>query len=468
MPHSLMKLYISHALTTWNSRTFEFGAVIFLAAIFPGTLFYASCYALIRSIAATILSSYIGNLVDRTDRLALIRQSIVWQRIPVAASCGVFVLLAKLRSSGFLTEMLFAVTVALACVEKLASMGNTIAVERDWLVVISESTVVDLQDLNATIRRIDLICKLVAPVVISFVDSYSTLVAIYVIMGQSTLSVLMEYFAIAQVYHSVPSLSHPKEPSTPDPTASSSRDRTSNPASTSPWRSYTHSPAFFASLSLSLLYLTVLSTGIQLTTYLLSLGYDSLSVSLMRLAAVAVELSATCLAPLLMARIGATRAGLWSVNWLLCWVGGGVVTFLGLGGNGMGAGAGAALVGGVVGSRLGLWGFDLAVQFLVQESTPAAHRGKFSAAEMALQNLFELLSFASTIVFSSPKTFKYPVLISCGAVAMSACCFAAFVRQKRGHLLHASKCLKRKEYVAVPQVELQELRLDEDVEHGRD
>lgn len=95
--------------------------------------------------------------------------------------------------------MLFAVTVALACVEKLASMGNTIAVERDWLVVISESTAVDLQDLNATMRRIDLICKLLAPVVISFVDSYSTLVAIYVILGQSTISVLIEYLAIAQV-----------------------------------------------------------------------------------------------------------------------------------------------------------------------------------------------------------------------------------------------------------------------------
>ncbi|KAJ9646375.1 hypothetical protein H2201_008074 [Coniosporium apollinis] len=362
--------------------------------------------------------------------------------------------------------MLFAVTVALACVEKLASMGNTIAVERDWLVVISESTAVDLQDLNATMRRIDLICKLLAPVVISFVDSYSTLVAIYVILGQSTISVLIEYLAIAQVYHSIPSLSQPKEPNTPDSTASDPPDRTIDPAPTSsPWRFYTHSPAFLASLSLSLLYLTVLSTGIQLTTYLLSLGYDSISVSLMRLAAVAVELSATSLAPLLMARIGATRAGLWSVNWLLCWVSVAVAVFLALGGRGMAAGA--ALVAGVVGSRLGLWGFDLAVQFLVQESTPASHRGKFSAAEMALQNLFELLSFASTIIFSSPETFKYPVLISCGAVALSACCFAAFVRQKRGHLLHASKCLKRKEYVTVPQVELRELQLDEDVEQGQ-
>ena len=72
----LLRLYISHTLSTWNSRTFEFGAVIFLAAIFPGTLFYASCYALFRSAAAALLSSWVGGLVDRTHRLVLVRRSI--------------------------------------------------------------------------------------------------------------------------------------------------------------------------------------------------------------------------------------------------------------------------------------------------------------------------------------------------------------------------------------------------------
>lgn len=60
---------------------------------------------------------------------------------------------------------------------------------------------------------------------------------------------------------------------------------------------------------------------------------------------------------------------------------------------------------------------------------------------MALQNIFEMLSFASTIVFSRPQQFQYPVLISCGAVAVAAACFAGYVRQERGHLLHRSRCL---------------------------
>lgn len=77
---------------------------------------------------------------------------------------------------------------------------------------------------------------------------------------------------------------------------------------------------------------------------------------------------------------------------------------------------------------------------------------------MALQNLFELLSFSSTLVFSRPEQFEYPVLMSCGAVAVSAVCYATFVRQRRGHLLHLSRCLQRKErpYSAVPETEGQE------------
>ena len=72
----LMRLYISHALSAWNSRMFEFGAVLFLASIFPGTLFYASIYALVRALSAVALSSWLGARVDSLDRLVAVRHSI--------------------------------------------------------------------------------------------------------------------------------------------------------------------------------------------------------------------------------------------------------------------------------------------------------------------------------------------------------------------------------------------------------
>lgn len=74
--HVRNKLYISHFLSTWNSRLFEFGAVLFISTIFPGTLFPVSIYALTRSASVVVFSTAIGHLIDRSERIFLIRLSI--------------------------------------------------------------------------------------------------------------------------------------------------------------------------------------------------------------------------------------------------------------------------------------------------------------------------------------------------------------------------------------------------------
>jgi hypothetical protein len=69
-------LYLSHFLSTWNSRFFEFGAILFLAGIFPGTLLPASVYALVRTASAIVLAPLIGRFIDNGDRLKVVRTSI--------------------------------------------------------------------------------------------------------------------------------------------------------------------------------------------------------------------------------------------------------------------------------------------------------------------------------------------------------------------------------------------------------
>lgn len=49
-------------------------------------------------------------------------------------------------------------------------------------------------------RRIDLFCKLIGPLVISLIDGLATEIAILVILGLNVVSVGIEYFAIAQVF----------------------------------------------------------------------------------------------------------------------------------------------------------------------------------------------------------------------------------------------------------------------------
>jgi iron-regulated transporter 1 len=67
------------------------------------------------------------------------------------------------------------------------------------------------------------------------------------------------------------------------------------------------------------------------------------------------------------------------------------------------------------------------------------NRGAFSSVEAAWQNAFELCSYISTVIFSHPEQFQWPGLLSVIAVYTAGVLYAAFVRKRRGHLLHLSR-----------------------------
>lgn len=517
------RLYISHFLSTWNSRVFEFSAVLFLAAIFPDTLLPMSVYAVVRGVAAMVFAEAVGACIDRGDRLAVVRASILGQRAAVAVSCGVFwVMLA--RSTGTTSEAsttttdafssgastlsgasvttdtlplplplpgidmldaffsaltgssvstptpasaspttplasgLFAIVVLAACVEKLGSVMNLVAVERDWVVVMTEGNAPARRLLSARMRRIDLFCKLVGPLTISFVAAASTRAALWATLGMSGASVVVEYFCIAVVYRRVPELR--RRPAVWDDSAVAATRATTTTTTTSTvsdlWRGtravgrrllpfaslpfYFRHPAFLPSFSLAILYLTVLSFSGQMVTFLLAAGYTPLYVGLARTASTVFELSATWVAPRLMGRIGVVRGGIWSLSWQALWLTAATAVFFWAspagGGGGSLTGA-TCLAAGVALSRIGLWGYDLCAQSIVQDEVADAHRGAFSTAEAAFQNLFEVLAYATTIVWARPDQFRWPVAVSVAAIYTASALYTAFVRRRRGHLFHS-------------------------------
>ncbi|PFH49799.1 hypothetical protein AMATHDRAFT_146811 [Amanita thiersii Skay4041] len=444
----LKRLYISHSLSTWNSRSFEFGATLFLATIFPGTLLPTSVYALTRSLSAILFAPTVGRYIDTHNRLEVVRLSIVLQRVSVALSCVVFwYMLADGSSTEYLKPYLLVLLALLACVEKLFSIMNTVSVERDWVVVIAHGDEVQLRVLNSMMRRIDLFCKLIGPLAISLVDGYSAAIAILVTLSSNVLSVIVEYYAIAQVYNEVPTLRLHRTSSPPELTQLESNSpggvNESSISRVSTLRgslsAYFNHPVVLPSLALALLYFTVLSFSGQMVTYLLSLGFQPVHIALARIVSVAFEISATWLAPVAMAKIGSIRAGLWFINWQITWVTIAVVLFLRAKSLMLSA---MGLVGGVILSRVGLWGFDLCAQVIIQEHVGADSRGAFSSIEASLQHTFELCSYISTIIFAKPEQFKYPVLMSPIALYLAGALFAMFVRDKRGHLLHIPKCFE--------------------------
>jgi solute carrier family 40 (iron-regulated transporter), member 1 len=144
------RIYVSHFLSTWNTRTFEFGAVLYLATIFPGTLLPMSVYALTRGLSAVLFAPAVGQYIDTSNRLQVVRLSIgehsiartlwkfdpspVLQRLAVAGSCVLFYVLAiRLNMPGGSKVALLALLAIFACVEKLCAIMNLVSVERDWV-----------------------------------------------------------------------------------------------------------------------------------------------------------------------------------------------------------------------------------------------------------------------------------------------------------------------------------------------
>lgn len=57
--------------------------------------------------------------------------------------------------------------------------------------------------MNSQMRRIDLVCKLFGPFVISIIDGISTEAAILVNLAMNIMSVVLEYYSIAKVRQSI-------------------------------------------------------------------------------------------------------------------------------------------------------------------------------------------------------------------------------------------------------------------------
>ncbi|KIL71466.1 hypothetical protein M378DRAFT_182891 [Amanita muscaria Koide BX008] len=431
------RLYVSHFFSTWNSRLFEFGATLFLATIFPGTLLPTSVYALARSLSAILFSPAVGRYIDNNNRLVVVRLSIVLQRIAVVVSCVIFWYMLSLEVR-WLKASLLAMLTFLACVERLCTVMNKIAVERDWVVVIAGNKASNLKVLNSQMRRIDLFCKLVGPFAISVLDGVSTKIAVIAMLGLNVSSVIIEYFAIAKVYYEVPALAEPRTlPSANQQVSSSMASRLSSFLAR--LSMYFKHPVFRPSMALALLYFTVLSFGGQMITFLLSTGFTATHIAFARIISVSFEMSATWLAPLTMGKIGPVRAGLWFINLQAVWVTIAGLLFIKIESPFYSA---IGLVGGVIVSRVGLWGYDLCAQVIIQEEVEAEQRGSFSSIEASFQNLFELCSYVVTIILSKPEQFRYAVLISPPAVYVAGALFASFVRSRRGHLLHVPLCMK--------------------------
>ena len=110
---------------------------------------------------------------------------------------------------------------------------------------------------------------------------------------------------------------------------------------------------------------------------------------------------------------------------------------------------------GVVGCRIGLWIFDLAVQQLVQEKVIEEERGVVSGVMNAMNSVMDMLHYVLVIVAPRPEHFNILVIISFIMVTFGWLLYCIYVRKSRGHFFHFRDCsnyIKKKRTRVLSQV----------------
>ena len=227
------------------------------------------------------------------------------------------------------TAVGFAFIVLLDACIKLSSIANGISIDRDWLpmlaptsaVATSEPVLYDLTHLNAVMRRINLICKVLAPVVVDlFVSSLKSYrIGIALLLTGNICFGIAEMWLAREIFVANLSLHEPK---LSDKHIASSDSASyvvdeGNSAKTSlacltsavtkcrllcldqtrAFKEYFSTVVWIPSMARALVHLTVLAFTASLITYLLDVGFPLDTITVARVTGAMVEVASTVAAP---------------------------------------------------------------------------------------------------------------------------------------------------------------------------
>jgi hypothetical protein len=280
---------LTEATSTQGDRMWEFAVPILFMEIFVDTLLPSAFFSLVMYATCLVAIPSVGRQLDAANRWKAMRLAIVLENATIIASTGLLGAMLLLTDADGLHKpewtwtltLLFVGTLVCGGVGQVLSEAQTLGIERDWVVIIAQSSGVErstaLAGLNTILRRIDLACKLLGPlafgIIMDFAGRDPTTRAM---IGASTvaiwngLSTPLEYFMTRDIYKLVPGLATKEEEELGSPGDEEQRQAAKSTLSryTEMWRNYTKHPVFLLSFSYCSLYMTVLDNGSLNTAYL--------------------------------------------------------------------------------------------------------------------------------------------------------------------------------------------------------
>ncbi|KAI0404456.1 Ferroporti-1 [Xylaria palmicola] len=292
-------------------------------------------------IAMIIFSSSVGHWVERSpNRLQTLVSTICCNRASVILGSFFWLVIlsqdnllngeipARMASrfalprNDTLKGLIFAVTIAFGIIERLSASGNLISMERDWVVTVAGPIghPYNLTNLNAVMRRIDLVCKLISPILISIVISATGSIRIGVLYTgfTSLVSIPIELVSAKWVWNGSIVLQTPKPIPPPAPMQYHAAGGDEGEVRIGSWLSkirqyfeglemYFTSPAWIPSFALAMLHFNMLTWRATFVTYLINIGYSLNVITVARAIGSVFEISSTVITPRGIVYLGKTR-----------------------------------------------------------------------------------------------------------------------------------------------------------------
>ncbi|XP_054944996.1 ferroportin isoform X2 [Physeter macrocephalus] len=346
-------LYLGHSLSTWGDRMWHFAVSVFLVELYGNSLLLTAVYGLVVAGSVLVLGAIIGDWVDKNARLKVAQTSLVIQNVSVIL-CGIILMMVFLHKKELLTmyhgwvlTSCYILIITIANIANLASTATAITIQRDWIVVVAGDDRSKLADMNATIRRIDQLTNILAPMAVGQIMTFgSPVIGCGFISGWNLVSMCVEYFLLWKVYQKTPALAvkaAPKEETElkqlkvyketePKPLEGthlmgekdpdvyeleheqglSCASQMAEPFRTfrDGWVSYYNQPVFLAGMGLAFLYMTVLGFDCITTGYAYTQGLSGSILSILMGASAITGIMGTVAFTWLRRKCGLVRTGL--------------------------------------------------------------------------------------------------------------------------------------------------------------
>ncbi|KAF4379002.1 hypothetical protein F8388_022089 [Cannabis sativa] len=328
-------LYVAHFLARWGARMWEFSVGLYMIKIWPNSLLFAAIYGVLESASTALFGPIVGNWVNSLTYVKVLQLWLVSQNLCFIVAGGTMVVLLVNSSALKLTHFsVFILLVILTNISGAVAVLSTLAViSKDKS---SSPQQDDLTKMNSVIRRIDLSCKLFAPVITGFIISFVSLKASAMSLAiWNTISVWLEYWLFISVYKGIPAL----QESNHKRALNQNRINTKLVSSGSylkAWRVYLKQDTVLPGIALALLFFTWICLLV-------------------------------CVGSILWTKYGNNDSNNIS-SWYM-------------------------LMGGVALSRLGLWSFDLSVIQLMQDGVAERDRCVVGGVQNSLQSIMDLMGF---------------------------------------------------------------------------